>query len=281
MKKYLSRILIVTCVLALCVGSALGEIKESEVEDRVYDLIEQHTEYRREQLQTLQYVWIKDGEYWAMSTLLVDRPENIDGVFNVNIDSDGDLVGKIGLPQETTVLVQISTEMIDCLREADGYLRLAEWNEKWSARSGEYSLDDMHPFNRGMIGLGFTKPAPGSIPYEEAFKQAHAYLAQQTGWDESITELFEIILSGYYTPKGIGIPVYNFFFDWIYSDESTETLRDYFGEPYPVSISVMVNALDGSLVEPPVIDFRPAQFSYTHFFVRTDEFLEAVRNNAL
>ena len=277
MKKKLSLLLILACILSLCAGSALAEIKESEIEDRVYDLIEEHTEYTRDQLRTGQIIWATNTHCWAMSAFLIDCPEDMEGLFSVNLDKEGNLLGEMRVPHKISVQVQLAYQLSACFNNEDCYLRLAEWKAKWSARSDELSLDDMHPFDRSMFELGITKPAEGSIPYEEAYQNAQTYLAQIPNWNESISALYYLHISCYHTPADIGKPVYFFKFHVEYDD--SDALTSHFGEHYPAEVSLMVGAQDGSLVEIPIQDLVPTQFRHFDTLIRTEEVLEYVRNN--
>ncbi len=278
MKKKLSLLLILACILSLCTGSALADIKESEIEARVYDLIEEHTEYTRDQLRTHQMIWSTNVNCWVMSALLIDCPEDEDGIFVVNLDTEGNLLGDITVSQKIEINSQIREQMVACLRHMYCYEYLAEWSDKWLERSSEFSRSDLDHQMIGMLELGISMPAEGSIPYEDAYAQALTYLAQLEGWNENTSGLYEMSISCYHTPHDIGTPVYYFLFESIY--ENSSKLIEQFGEHYPVHVSIMVNAQDGSLIEAPIEDCVPAQFTFLEFLLRTDEILEVVQNNA-
>ena len=45
----------------------------------------------------------------------------------------------------------------------------------------------------------------------------------------------------------------------------------------PRRYSIMINAVDGSLVELPVIDYVPIKYHYLDFFIRTPEIIQAAK----
>lgn len=139
-----------------------------------------------------------------------------------------------------------------------------------------------------VIDLNITTPDENGISYDDAYHAALQCLAQQPGWSDEQTKMFRLAISAYYTPEDIGRPVYLFYFDQhSYFEKAYETdsamnkyqaeLRKAFGGDAPRQFSVVIDAADGSLVEPPIFDYAPVQYRYLDFLIRPEEMIQPAK----
>ncbi|NLO83968.1 MAG: hypothetical protein GX096_00850 [Clostridiales bacterium] len=288
MKKKLSLFLMLACILSLFTGTALAEkLESSEAENMIYALIEANLNCSRDQLTTHQLVYDKNTGIWAMSALLIDCPQDEDGLFVVEMNNSGNIAGELKASEKISLFVQLRKELFVCTRREDCYLLMAELLEKWKPRldAMQAEADLIEPRADRvaveqkylmLVRLDLTTPAEGSLPIDQAYDLAVAYAAEQPNWSQEKVNTYRLHMNAYYTPEDIGKPVYFFQFETPeYTDKNVAKLKKLFGETYPLSISLMVDAVDGSLVETPIQEFPGDPFYYLDFLIRTDEVIEA------
>ncbi|NLO83966.1 MAG: hypothetical protein GX096_00840 [Clostridiales bacterium] len=299
MKKSLSLLLILACILCLCAGTALADqITKSNAEDRLYQLLEEHSNYTRDQLKNNECFYDKVLKQWVLSSNLINRPSDEDGLIMVYMDGDGNFE-RIKPSEKVSVLDQIANDLIRCTHGEDSYLLLADLVAQWKPRLGELqaAVDEAQQSSSPsfvkanryvkLMSLDLTMPAKGSLPIDEAQRIATRYIAQLDGWSEEKAAMFPLDMNAYYTPTDIGKPVYFFKFkQYSYSDHSLsemdeydQRLTDLFGDKAPMTISIMVDAMDGSLMERPIFDYAPIQYFFLDALIRTDAIIEAGQGN--
>lgn len=295
MKKILSLLVVLACILCLLAGTALADqITKTNAEDRLYQLLEQHSSYTRDQLKDNECFYDTSLGQWVLSSLLINCPSDEDGLIMVYMDEDGNFES-IKPSEKVSVLNQIANALIRCTDGEDSYLLLADLVAQWKPRLGELQdaveqaqQSSTPSFGKAdkyveLMSLDLTVPAEGSLPIDEAQRIATRYIAQLDGWSEEKAAMFPLDMNAYYTPADIGKPVYFFKFEqYSYSDyslsemdEYNQRMTDIFGGKAPKTISIMVDAVDGSLVEKPIFDYAPLEYFFLDALIRTDAIIEA------
>ncbi len=285
MKKQILSILTMSLLLmAFFIPSAMAE---EEIINRLYAIIREQRGYTREQLSVNQMEY-SDG-VWGFSVTVLDHPEDEDGLLVGEMDAAGNLMTLEG-PQKTSLDRQLESDLKACFNRDEGYLLLPKVREKWLP-----ILDGLPPeelsriFDKyvAAIRVPLSLPQEGAIPFDQAREAAISQLASEPGWSRAQAEMFRLAITAYCTPKDIGRPVYFFLFaqhspieDAYASARAMERyakeLKKAFGGEAPIQFAVLVDAANGELAEPIVLDYAPIRFHYLDFFIRTPEFVQAV-----
>lgn len=283
MKKNFS--LFWSCILLLCCLYSTAEASSNaKAWERVFALVQQKTGYTQQQLQKGNLVYSDD--MWAFSLILIEHPEDEDGLLVGQMDKAGNLLNLSG-PEKISFDRQLENDLKNCFNRSDCYLRLAEVHSKWKPTLKvlpEDQLSEIFPRYVDVIRLNITAPDAEAIPYDTAYASALQFLAEQPGWSIRQSNMFRLSISAYYAPEDIGRFVYFFYFEQHARFEETYStdrvmsryqaeLNEAFGGAAPRRIAVMVDAADGSLVEPPLFDYAPVKFHYLDFFIRSEETL--------
>lgn len=285
MKKCLTIVLVLVCAFSLFATTALADkMASDDAKVRLYELIEEKLGYTKDQLATNHFGYDNENHRWVMSALVINGPEDEDGIIVFQIDNDGNLAAEPQTPQKRDLSAQLQADIKACYRNKQGYLMLADATEKWApildALSQE-ELEEIYESYAAIIRLGITAPGLGSLPYDEAYQLALTHLEGQPDWSKEKGDMFEMILSCYHTPVDIGRPVYYFYLHRISHSEKNEAkMKNLFGEDAPIEIYLMVDAMDGSLVEAPIFVYPPSEYDSLDYFVRTDEIIEHVKEAA-
>lgn len=287
MKRALSFLLLLTCILSLFTGSALAEKRSSaDAESMIYQLFESNFGYTRDQLKTNQIGYNKDTGVWTMSAILIDCPQDEDGIFIVEMDNDGNIVGEFKASEKISLQEQLDATLRASVNSDNCYLQLAKWTQNWTPMLNTLIADDPYVadgrfnFPLEVLKLGITEPAEGSISYDDALVLAKGYIQSQPNWPEGAVEMYTLNQACYYTPQDIGRPVYFFYFSTPrFSDSDAEKVEQLFDNNPPMTISLLLDAVDGSLVETPIQDFPPVRFFSFMLMIRTEEVIAAGQGN--
>ena len=286
MKKQMLSILPISLILIfLFIPSMLAE---EEAMNRLYDIIQEQRGYTREQLSVNQMEY-SDGR-WGFSLTIIDHPEDEDGLLVGQMDAAGRLLMLEG-PQKISWDRQLENDLKACFNRDDGYLLLPKVREKWLPILDALSPEQLSRiFERyvAVVRLEISLPDPEAMPYTDAYEKALSHLADLPGWSGEQARMFRLAICAYYAPEDIGYPVYFFYFeqhsymeDAYASDRAMgryqEKLKRAFDGDAPRRFSIMINAVDGSLVELPVFDYVPIKYHYLDFFIRTPEIIQAAK----
>ncbi|NLO83967.1 MAG: hypothetical protein GX096_00845 [Clostridiales bacterium] len=287
MKKKLSLFLMLACILCLFAGTAQAEkLDSSEAEDIIFGLFESNFGYSRDQLKINAFGYDKNTGIWTMSALLIDCPQDEDGLFLAEIDNSGNIAGEFKASEKISLSIQMSNTLRECNFRDDCYMMMAKWTEQWTPMLDTLIAEDtfapegLVDHDLEVLKLGVSMPAEGSISFDKAWELAKGYIMNQSNWSMEAIELYRMRISCYYTPADIGKPVYFFYYATPeYTDKNKAKLKELFGETYPLSISLMVDAVDGSLVETPIQAFPGEEYFYLDCLIRTDAIIEAGQGN--
>lgn len=285
MKKQILSILTMSLVLmALFIPSMMAE---EEAINRMYAIIQEQRGYAREQLRVNQMEY-SDGA-WTFSVTVLDHPEDEDGLLVGQMDAAGNVMMLEG-PSKISLDRQLEIDLKGGFTREDGYLLLPKVREKWLPILDSLSPEELSGiFDKyvAAVRMQTSLPGEGAIPFDQAKEAALSHLAALPGWSRGQAEMFKIIITAYCVPEDIGRPVYFFFFrrhspmEDAYSSQRVlekywADLKKAFGGEAPIQFSVLVDASNGELAEPIVLDYAPIRFHYLDFFIRTPEFVQAV-----
>lgn len=290
MKKTIVLFMTFIFVLVLFVLTAVAEtVDDMWAWNKALTLVEAETGYSDKQLEKRQIVY--ENNIWAFSVYISEHAADVDGLIVGQMDRDGNLI-KLSGPEKVSLNRQLEEDLKSCFNRENGYKHLKTIHDKWACIFQSLSEDQINSINSRyteVIRLDIDLPDKNSISYEMAYDAALHHLAQLPGWSKAHAKLFRLSISAYYTPKDIGRPVYFFYFEqhsYFEDDYSTKSAMDKydaellkaFGKKAPYQFSIMVDAIDGSLVEPPIIDYPSVQFHYLDFLIRTDEIIVAAKD---
>ena len=280
MKRLLA---ICLCLLMLPMVALAGE---KEVWTRIDELIPQQAGYTPDMYCHGNLVGDPDNG-WTFSITLYDHPEDEDGLLVYLLTPEGELIHERG-PYKLTVNQQAANALRECFGPG-GYLKIAEVAQKWQVILSDVNVPPVeeigHPWDEHILMLDFRSPEESTISHEEALAAAEAVLLNLPGWSEEKLAYFSVDFSACMVPQDIDRLVWLFYFDedigatW---DDDIEVFdaaleaaqaRTINGERPPVHFSVLIDAMDGSLVEAPAFDYRAPQFTWADFIARPATFL--------
>lgn len=285
MKKILTLVLVSTLIMVSFLVAA-EETGTAKAWEQALALVEQKLGYSKQQLEKNQIVF--GNGVWAFSLTIKDHPQDEDGLLVGQMDTAGNLLSLQG-PEKVSLDRQLEVDLKNSFNRDDGYLLLVAVHEKWSPilqALSEEQVSKIFPKYVALINLNLALPHENAISYEDAYQAALHFLAQQPGWSADQAQMFRLAMSAYYAPVDIGRFVYFFYFEQHVGLEaayrSEKAMNKYqaelikaFGGVAPRQLSIMVDALDGSLVKPPILDYAPVQHHYLDFINRTEEIIQA------
>ena len=214
---------------------------------------------------------------WRFSVVLWEHPEDENGLYCYILSPEWELILEEG-PKKVSPDGQL-TGLLNSARGPEAYTVLPDIIAQWKDRIDE--LPD-YGFTKRVAQLDIRHPEEGAISYNDAVAAATAVLLSQPGWTEETLTHFAMRCSAYMIPEDVGRPVWLFYYHKdIYSlpmDDpeaysaglarlNTYTIN---GEPEPRQFSVLIDAMDGSLVEEPLFDYVPVQMHWTDFLTRPE-----------
>lgn len=285
MKKILV-LLLVSILLITSLPALAEDAAQSQAWDEIFALLEKETGYAQNQMTKGQLVY--ERGVWGFSVIITDHPADEDGLLVGQMDNQGQLT-ILQESEKISLDAQLQADLKACFNREDCYLLLAAVHDKWLPILQSLSEDQLSKiFQRyvAIIRLNISTPSDGTITYGDAYNAALQHLAQQPGWSEEQAHMFRLSISAYYTPEDIARPVYFFNFEQhSYFEEAYESdadmnrykaaLKKAFGGEAPRHFSIMVDAMDGSLVEAPIYDYAPIQYHYLDFLIRPEEMINA------
>ena len=285
-------ILIAVFILLPCIPAAAQTAADTQAWETIYRYVETELGYTQDQLIPGQLVYAESS--WAFSLMVKDHPETEDGLIVGEMDGQGTITS-LQAPQEIPLDRQLELDLKSCFNQDDCYLRLPVVCQKWLPVLNSLSteqLDWIFDKYRAVVRLHIAIPPDNAIPYPDAYDAAIHVLAQQPGWNADMAQMFRLAISAYYTPQDIGKPVYFFYFEQhsplepAYTSKAARekywaALESAFGGPAPNRFSIMIDAMDGSLVHQPLYDYAPIRFHYLDFLIRTDAMIEAEEQTQL
>lgn len=216
---------------------------------------------------------------WHFSIWLPDHPEDDTGMYGFILTPDYELILERA-PMKRTPEQQLYDAFL-VSKGPESYLPFAELVEKWRDRVDELEFFDV--WSTRFVTMDIRRPDAGAISYEAAVASANEALLALPGWTEDTLTHFVMEASVYLVPEDIGRPVWLFVYDKEVPfdgdmdafNAALERLYSYTvnGEPEPVQFSVLIDAMDGTLVETPRFDYVPVQYVWSDFVIRTPEFL--------
>ena len=291
---YLKRCMVLVVGLVLAVGmcscalAGSSKMSTSEAWDMAFALVERETGITRDLLRKGQIVY--DDGVWGFSVVLLDPPEDEDGLYVGDMDNDGNLI-ELDLPSKINLEQQLERELKACFHRENSYLYLADVCAKWSEKLASVSkeeIDQIWPQYVGVLRRGITVPPENVLDIAAARRLGLEGLVKAAGWTEDMPGLFVEWVSAYYVLDGT--PVYFFglqqhsWFEEAYStdaamaryDKELEKAFSALGQKDPRYIGIVVNALTGELYEKPMMDYAPVEFNYLDFLIRTDEAVASI-----
>lgn len=271
------------CLLMVPVAALAGA---KEVWGRIDELMPQQMGYTPDLYKHGNLIGDPDNG-WTFSITLYDHPEDEDGLLVYLLTPEGELIHKRG-PYSLTLNQQCSIAIRESLRP-DGYMALAETVQVWRERMADVNIPS--PEESGFIRdehvlmLDIRFPDEGAISYEEAVAAAEAALLALPGWSTEKLAYYAVDFCAYIAPQDIGKPVWLFYFNEdigaTYEDDNDVFLaallaankRTINGKQAPIHFSVLIDAMNGSLVETPRFDYIPVQFNWLDFIYRPATFL--------
>ena len=217
---------------------------------------------------------------WSFSIVLNEHPKDENGLYVFTLTPDF-VLSIDQVPEKIDPSLQL-TGVLNRASGPESYAVLPDIVAQWKDK-----LDLLSPsFSSRVVTLDIRHPEEGAISYEDAVAAATAVLLGQPGWTEETLTHFAMIISAYMVPEDIGRPVWLFTYRKdIYSLFSIDDMDEYDaalaqlysytinGEPEPQQFSVLIDAMDGSLVEPPRYDYVPSEFHWTDFITRPEKLL--------
>ena len=280
MKRLLA---ICLCLLMLPLTALAGE---KEVWARIDELMPQQVGYSPDMYRHGNLVGDPDNG-WTFSITLNEHPEDEDGLLCYLLTPEGELVHERG-PYKLTLNQQAANALRDCFG-SDGYLKIAETAQKWRTILSDVNIPSIeeieHPWDEHILMLDFHSPEDSAISHEEALAAAEAVLLSQPGWTEEKLAYYSLSFSACMVPQDIGRLVWLFYFvediGASYDDDievfdaalKAAEARTINGERPPLHFSILIDAMDGSLAETPVFDYRAPQFLWSDFIARPAAFL--------
>ena len=290
MKRFMAFAVCLVLAVGMCSCALAGSAKvsTSEAWDMAFALVERETGISRDLLRKGQIVY-EDG-VWGFSVVLLDPPEDEDGLYVGEMDNSGNLI-ELDYPSKINLDQQLERELKACFHRENSYLYLADvcakWNEKLASVSRE-ELDKIWPQYVGVVRRGITVPPDNVLDIAAARRLGLEGLVKAAGWTEDMPGLFVEWVCAYYVLEGT--PVYYFGLSqhsWLedaYStdaamakyDKELEKAFSAVGQKDPRYIGIVVNAVTGELYEKPMMDYAPIQFNYLDFLIRTEEAVASI-----
>ena len=279
MKRFLAFCL---CLLLLPV-MALADTsyqRETRLWERVDGLIEQYTDYAPGTYRHGNIIGDPDNG-WHFSIVLLDHPQDEDGVICYNLTTDGQLVYDRG-PEKIPLGMQAMNAIFDCGGD-DCYLEIAQVIQDWQPLLNELRATDSSMAD--FMALDIRFPGEDVISYEEAAAAVKAALLSQPGWTEETLTHFYLDFCAYMQTWDLDRPVWLFYYnkyiptvDEVGDHEKWSEImnaaydRTINGEPEPVHFSVLIDAADGSVIEAPRYDYIPIQYTFWDYIERPVRF---------
>ena len=253
-----------------------------------FSLVERETGISRDLLRKGQIVY-EDG-VWGFSVVLLDPPEDEDGLYVGEMDNSGNLI-ELDYPSKINLDQQLERELKACFHRENSYLYLADVCAKWSEKLASVNreeLDKIWPQYVGVVRRGITVPPDNVLDIAAARRLGLEGLVKAAGWTEDMPGLFVEWVCAYYVLDGT--PVYYFGLSqhsWLEDAYSTDAAMAKYdkaldkafsavGQKDPRYIGIVVNAVTGELYEKPMMDYAPVQFNYLDFLIRTEEAVASI-----
>ena len=281
--------LLLIAVMTLTAAPALASITQEEALIEIYDILDRFYGYLPEDVELHQFGFGEENSVWVASFLLADHGDDSTGLYVIQIDAEGHLL-QIDGPRAMNLAQQISHDWQLCVDRPDVeedthcYERLAAFYEKWQPleavlREGDWDVAQ----ELAALALRPSLPAASALPYDAALEAALEHLAKQPGFDPENARMFRVIIDGYIQPEGFKRPLWSFSlsqhsYDGRYDDDRAmeryraELDKAFDGQP-PHSVTILLDAADGTLAEPPIIAWNADAFNYLDYFARMPDML--------
>ena len=290
MKRFVALVVGLVLAAGMCSCALAGSAKVSTAEawDMAFALVERKTGISRDLLRKGQIVY-EDG-VWGFSVVLLDPPEDEDGLYVGEMDNSGNLI-ELDYPSKINLDQQLERELKACFHRENSYLYLADVCAKWSEKLASVNreeLDKIWPQYVGVVRRGITVPPDNVLEIAAARRLGLEGLVKAAGWTEDMPGLFVEWVCAYYVLEGT--PVYFFGLSqhsWLEDAYSTDAAMAKYdkemdkafsavGQKDPRYIGIVVNAVTGELYEKPMMDYAPIQFNYLDFLIRTEEAVASI-----
>ena len=188
MKRFMALVIGLVLAVGMCSCALAGSAKvsTSEAWDMAFSLVERETGISRDLLRKGQIVY-EDGA-WGFSVVLLDPPEDEDGMYVGEMDNDGNLI-ELDYPSKINLDQQLERELKACFHRENSYLYLADVCAKWSEKLASVSreeLDKIWPQYVGVVRRGITVPPDNVLDIAAARRLGLEGLVKAAGWTEDM-----------------------------------------------------------------------------------------------
>lgn len=267
-------------ILCVCCLPLLGQaISQSEAIDKGYSIIANQAGLSREDLRFGQAMHHKSDGSWTLSFFRKQRQWENDGVYRVEIASNGNLK-ELALPGEVRLSAHMSVDYWEVIGQEYGFYNQnllalrAAWGEHLQAMIAQEEASRkpveenfLLQFARA-LRFNYRQPDPNALPEQVARQLAEAAIIATPPWSQEKLAYYQPYLSVHYDSPEWGRPVWHFIYtqkshSWTpgWADMAWDTYnRTYlkpldvlFGNAFgntPYEVSVRLDAGSGEVLGP-------------------------------